>query len=90
MGVGRDGGDGGGGVGVLGVGRRGGLRGVASEGAGACGKPAPRRLRAGLAAFPTQGDDGGLAYAASNPVGDAVVLYALTLGPLWQRLGGAT
>jgi hypothetical protein len=38
-----------------------------------------------FAAFPsTQG--GGLRYAASNHVGDAVILYALSLGPLWEAL----
>ncbi len=30
--------------------------------------------------------DGRLRYAASNAVGDAVLLYALTLGPLWREL----
>lgn len=38
-----------------------------------------------FAAFPiTQG--GGLGYAASNQVGDAVVLYALSIGPLWDAI----
>lgn len=34
-----------------------------------------------FAAFPLE-RDGKLGYAASNEVGDAVVLYALSLGPL--------
>jgi len=29
--------------------------------------------------------DGQLCYMASNPVGDSVMLYALVLGPLWDR-----
>ena len=37
-----------------------------------------------LAAFPEEGAHG-LRYAASNQVGDAVLLYALTFGPLWQH-----
>jgi hypothetical protein len=37
-----------------------------------------------LAAFPTR-DTSGLRYEASNPVGDAVMLYALVQGPLWER-----
>ena len=36
-----------------------------------------------LAAFPVD-DDGGRHYAASNMVGDAVVLYGLTAGPAWD------
>jgi hypothetical protein len=77
---------------VPGVGANAGASGLAVLGAAAFGdRVYLRALLASLhlAAFPTRGDDGGLAYAASNPVGDAVVLYALTLGPLWQRLGGA-
>jgi hypothetical protein len=35
--------------------------------------------------FPIQSDKG-LRFAASNAVGDAVVLYALVQGPLWERL----
>ena len=31
-------------------------------------------------------DDTGLRYAASNPVGDAVILYAMVLGPLWEAV----
>lgn len=44
-----------------------------------------------FAAFPTR-RDGTLRYAASNQVGDAVLLYALSFGPLWDRVqqgGGA-
>jgi hypothetical protein len=38
-----------------------------------------------LAAFPErQGDR--LRFLASNPIGDAVMLYALVEGPLWQRI----
>jgi hypothetical protein len=38
-----------------------------------------------MAAFPV--DDGeGVRYAASNQVGDAVLAYALTCGPLWQKV----
>jgi hypothetical protein len=40
-----------------------------------------------LAAFPIE-DGSGLRYAASNAVGDAVLLYALVEGPLWQRARG--
>lgn len=42
-----------------------------------------------FAAFPSR-DEVGLHYAASSPVGDAVVLYGLTQGPLWERAGGAS
>ncbi len=46
-----------------------------------------------FAAFPIVVDDdsGGerMRYAASNAVGDAVLLYALTYGPLWERVGAA-
>lgn len=38
-----------------------------------------------FAAFPIE-DARGLRYGASNPVGDAVLLYALVQGPLWERL----
>lgn len=38
-----------------------------------------------LAAFPIREGDG-LRYAASNQVGDAVLLYALTQGPLWAKV----
>jgi hypothetical protein len=44
-----------------------------------------------FAAFPIR-DAHGLRYAASNQVGDAVLLYASVMGPLWDRLragGGA-
>lgn len=37
------------------------------------------------AAFPMR-DAGGLRYAASNQVGDAVMLYAAVMGPLWARV----
>ena len=45
-----------------------------------------RRLMATLdfAAFPLE-RDGGLRYCASNQVGDAVLMYAMTLGPLWNE-----
>ncbi len=51
-----------------------------------------RRLLTSLeaAGFPVK-ENGRLRYAASNPVGDAVLLYALTQGPLWtevRRRGG--
>jgi hypothetical protein len=36
-----------------------------------------------LAAFPVE-RDGGVTYAAGNQVGDAVLLYALELGPMWR------
>lgn len=39
-----------------------------------------------FAAFPVR-EHGELHYAAGNQLGDAVVLYALTLGPAWQQLG---
>jgi len=38
-----------------------------------------------LAAFPIE-DETGLRYAASNAVGDSVLLYALVEGPLWQAV----
>ena len=38
-----------------------------------------------LAGFPATDDDGGVRYAASNQVGDAVMLYAMVQGPLWAR-----
>jgi hypothetical protein len=37
------------------------------------------------AGFPTK-QDGGLRYQASNQVGDAVLLYAMTQGPLWAEV----
>lgn len=40
-----------------------------------------------FAAFPTRDEAGRVRYAASNQVGDAVLLYALSLGPLWDRVG---
>ncbi len=39
-----------------------------------------------FAAFPNE-DDGELRFAASNQVGDAVLLYSLTQGPLFSRVG---
>lgn len=41
-----------------------------------------------FAAFPVR-EGGRLRYAASNQVGDAALLYALTLGPLWARAARA-
>ncbi len=41
-----------------------------------------------LAAFPIR-EGGRLRYAASNQVGDAALLYALSFGPLWQRIAAA-
>ena len=38
-----------------------------------------------LAAFPIE-RDGALQYAASNQVGDAVLLYAAVQGPMWRRV----
>jgi hypothetical protein len=38
-----------------------------------------------FAAFPVE-ESGRLRYCASNQVGDAVVLYALSIGPLWQAV----
>jgi hypothetical protein len=37
-----------------------------------------------MAAFPSR-KDGQLKYCASNQVGDAALLYANVLGPLWER-----
>lgn len=39
-----------------------------------------------FAGFPS-GDGERLRYAASNQVGDAVLLYSMVLGPLWQKVG---
>jgi len=36
------------------------------------------------AGFPVR-KNGTLRYQASNPVGDAVLLYALVQGPLWEK-----
>ena len=46
------------------------------------------RLHATLdfAAFPIRDDAGRLRYAASNLVGDAALLYAGVLGPLWEKV----
>jgi len=38
-----------------------------------------------MAAFPSR-EQGRLKYCASNQVGDAAMLYAATLGPLWERI----
>ena len=38
-----------------------------------------------FAAFPIRAH-GQLKYGASNQVGDAALLYACVLGPLWERL----
>jgi hypothetical protein len=38
-----------------------------------------------FAAFPAR-QESGLKYCASNQVGDAVLLYAATLGPLWEKV----
>jgi hypothetical protein len=38
-----------------------------------------------FAAFPVE-EDGTLRFAASNQVGDAVMLYAMVLGPLWREV----
>jgi len=40
-----------------------------------------------LAAFPLDGEAQGLRYGAGNQVGDAVLLYSLVCGPLWEKLG---
>jgi len=42
-----------------------------------------------FAAFPSR-TQGRLKYCASNQVGDAALLYAATLGPLWQKVKGGT
>ncbi|HEY3448648.1 MAG TPA: hypothetical protein VGK67_19985 [Myxococcales bacterium] len=39
-----------------------------------------------FAAFPTESGNGELRYSASNQVGDAVLLYSTTLGPMWKRV----
>lgn len=39
-----------------------------------------------LAGFPCREGEG-VRYAASNQVGDAVLLYSLVLGPLWKKVG---
>jgi hypothetical protein len=51
-------------------------------------KDAARALLASLelGAVPIR-DEQGLRYAASNQVGDAVLLYALVGGPLWSKVG---
>jgi hypothetical protein len=42
-----------------------------------------------FAAFPDE-SGGGLKYLASNTVGDAVILYSLVLGPMWDTVLGAS
>jgi hypothetical protein len=39
-----------------------------------------------FAGFPVRDGDA-LRYAASNQVGDAVLLYSLVLGPVWKKVG---
>lgn len=68
-----------------------GASGMAILGAAAFGDD--RWLRAlltsvNLAAFPVR-DGTGTRLAAGNAVGDAVLLYALTQGPLWRAVGAA-
>jgi hypothetical protein len=41
-----------------------------------------------MAAFPVE-ENGRLKYCASNPVGDAAILYSMVLGPLWEKLNQA-
>ena len=40
-------------------------------------------------AFPVS-QDGRLRFAASNPVGDAVVLYSSVMGPMWRKISAGT
>ena len=64
--------------------------GLAFVGAKAFGDaPFFSRLQAALdlAGLPIE-RDGTLQYAASNQVGDAVVLYSMVLGPLWDKVKG--
>ena len=42
-----------------------------------------------FAGFPSR-TDGRLKYCASNQVGDAALLYAATLGPLWEKVKTVT
>ncbi len=70
------------------VGANAGASGMALLGAGAFNDtPTLAGLVASLdlAAFPIE-DATGLRYAASNAVGDSVLLYALVEGPLWQAV----
>jgi hypothetical protein len=46
---------------------------------------APLAATLDFAGFPSR-DGGRLKYCASNQVGDAALLYAATLGPLWQKI----
>jgi hypothetical protein len=65
-----------------------GSSGLAFVGAAAFGdRDYLRRLQTTLdfAAFPVD-DELGRKYGASNQVGDAVLLYALSLGPAWEKL----
>lgn len=65
-----------------------GSSGLAFVGAAAFGDRALLRQLLGsvyLAGFPVR-QGGQLRFCASNQVGDAVLLYALTLGPLWQEI----
>jgi hypothetical protein len=74
------------------VGASAGASGMAILGAAAFGdEPLLRGLLTSLdfAAFPLE-EGGELRYDASNQVGDAVLLYALVQGPLWERALEAT
>jgi hypothetical protein len=65
-----------------------GSSGMAFIGASAFGdEPFLASLNATLdfAGFPSR-KKGALRYCASNPVGDAALLYAATLGPIWQKV----
>ncbi|MFO7899876.1 MAG: hypothetical protein R6V58_12550 [Planctomycetota bacterium] len=73
---------------IPGVGASAGSSGLAFVGASAFGdRPLLRGLLTSLdfAAFPVE-RAGGLRYAASNQVGDAVLLYATVQGPLWRKV----
>ncbi|WP_437639204.1 hypothetical protein [Sorangium sp. So ce854] len=73
------------------VGASAGSSGLALLGAAAFGDaPYLRALLTSLdfAAFPIREGDR-LRYAASNQVGDAALLHALSAGPLWQRIAAA-
>lgn len=71
-----------------------GASGMALIGAGAFGDRdyfAALLASLNVGGFPIE-EDGQLRYAASNPVGDAVMLYAMVQGPVWEeveRRGGA-
>jgi hypothetical protein len=71
------------------LGANAGASGLALVGAAAFGDDAWLRALVAsvhLAAFPVR-EGSGVRLAAGNAVGDAVMLYALTLGPLWQAAG---